>query len=345
MRTVIHIFLFLLCITNIHAQDYLSALIPLPNSIVQESGKPFKVDIRKTSIYINHPDLAFSAQTLQQIFKEHMQSNVSLSQNPSATIQLLISPQMKGEEHYSLHVKKDQILIKGKSSQAVFYGIMTLQQLLLGDVCATQQKTIAPIMIDDAPRFPYRALMIDPARHFLPVEDVKFYIDQMVQYKYNVLQLHLTDDQGWRIEIKKHPQLASTEHYTQDELRDLIAYAALRNVEIIPEIDVPGHTVAILATYPELGCTPSQNMTKEVGKTTNLMLCASNAKVYEVYKDILSEIADLFPSKYIHLGGDESAIDTNWGQCEHCQTLMKQLNYTKSSQLMIPFFDQMLNIL
>ena len=345
MKTSIRIILLLLCVINAYSQSHLSALIPRPNSIVQETGKPFKVDIHKTSIYINHPDLTFSAQTLQQIFKEQMQTDVSLSQNPSATIQLLISPQMEGDEHYYLHVKKDKIQIKGKSPRAVFYGIMPLHQLLLGDVCSTQQKRIVPITIDDAPRFPYRALMIDPARHFIPVEDVKFYIDQMARYKYNALQLHLTDDQGWRIEIKKYPQLASTEHYTQDELRDLIAYAALRNIEIIPEVDVPGHTVAILAAYPELGCTSSQNITKEVGKTTNLMLCASNKKVYEVYQHILGEVADLFPSQYIHLGGDESVIDTNWGQCEHCQALMKQLGYTKTSQLMIPFFDQMLAIL
>ena len=186
--------------------------------------------------------------------------------------------------------------------------------------------------------------MLDPARHFLPIKDIKFYIDQMARYKYNVLQLHLTDDQGWRVEIKSRPELASKEHYTQAELKDLIAYAAQRHIEIVPEMDIPGHTVAILAAYPELGCTTADSITKEVGKTVNLMLCASVDKVYKVYQDIFNEMATLFPSKYIHLGGDESVIEKNWARCERCQQQMKDRGYTQASQLMIPFFDKMLGM-
>ncbi|WP_288732045.1 beta-N-acetylhexosaminidase [uncultured Parabacteroides sp.] len=338
-------FIMLLCTTCIGAQDNCSALMPMPNSVVQGKGNPFEISANKTTIYVNHSDLEFSALTLQKILNEQMQLEIPLSESSESSVRLLIDPEMKGEEHYCIEVNADKLLIRGASCRAVFYGVMTLDQLFMGDVCMTKQKRIAPVVIDDSPRFPYRALMIDPARHFLPVEDVKFYIDQMVRYKYNILQLHLTDDQGWRIEIKKHPQLASPEHYTQEELQDLIQYAALRNVEIIPELDVPGHTVSILATCPELGCTSSDTIVREVGKTTNLMLCASNEKVYSIYDDIIDEVADLFPSKYIHLGGDESVIDKNWGQCEKCQAQMKQLGYQKASQLMIPFFNRMFDFL
>ena len=335
--------LFYIC--SLYAQDNCTALIPMPNSLMQGEGKPFNVRAGGTAIYANHPDLDFAASTLQQILEEQMQTEIPLVESSSASIRLQINPEMEGDEHYRLEVKNNGLTIQGKSPQAVFYGVMTLQQVLIGDVCATKQHQILPVTIDDAPRFPFRALLIDPARHFIPIEDVKFYIDQMARYKYNVLQLHLTDDQGWRIEIKKYPQLASPQHYTQDELRDLIQYAALRHVEIIPELDMPGHTVAILAAYPELGCTSSQQIAKEVGKTTNLMLCASNEKVYEMYQDILAEVAELFPSKSIHLGGDESVIDTNWGTCTHCQARMKELGYTRTSQLMIPFFNRMFSIL
>ena len=167
-----------------------------------------------------------------------------------------------------LDISEKKLSIKGSSHAALFYGLKTLDQILLGDVCNTANNQIAPIRIDDEPRYGYRALMLDPARHFLPVEDVKFYINQMAKYKYNVLQLHLTDDQGWRVEIKKHPKLTEigafrnpktgsngpdNGFYTQEQLKDLIKYAADRNVEIIPELDIPGHTVAVLATYPGTG--------------------------------------------------------------------------------------------
>ena len=219
---------------------------------------------------------------------------------------------------------------------------MTVDQLLLGDMCATAQKKISSVIIDDAPRFSYRALMLDPARNFLPVEDVKFFIDQMVRYKYNTLQLHLTDDQGWRVEIKEYPGLVGKDYYTQEQLADLIQYAAKRHVEIVPELDIPGHTVAILATYPELGCTHTDTLPKIVGKTLDLMLCANNEKVYTVYRNIIKEISELFPSRYIHLGGDEAVVEKSWTKCERCQAMMKELGYQKASQLMIPFFDRML---
>ena len=336
--------IFLLFAFTATAQNNRSALLPMPNHIEQVQGKPFSLTGKNITIHPGQPELKFAATTLQSILKDRMQVDIPLSGSRQSPIRLIIDPQLEGKEHYQLKVDQKGMTISGASAAAVFYGVMTVDQVLLGDVCSSNRKEMTPISIDDAPRFGYRALMLDPARHFLPIEDVKFYIDQMVRYKYNVLQLHLTDDQGWRIEIRKHPKLtAGQSFYTQEELADLIRYAAERHVEIVPELDIPGHTVAVLAAYPELGCTHTDTIAKNVGETVNLMLCANNEKVYEVYNDIIDEVSALFPSRYIHLGGDEAVIEKNWTKCERCQKMMKELKYEKASQLMIPFFSRMLS--
>lgn len=352
--------LFLLTAVVSFGQSNTSALLPLPNHIEQVTGKKNFTITPQTTVKTNLPKQAFCLFELQRILRNRVGQPAIMggfTASGNSLIELSTDPGIKGREHYILDISENKVSIKGATQDALFYGLKTLDQILLGDVCNTANKQIAPIRIDDEPRFGYRALMLDPARHFLPVEDVKFYIDQMAKYKYNVLQLHLTDDQGWRVEIKKHPGLTETGafrnpktgpngpdngYYTQQQLKDLIQYAADRNVEIIPELDIPGHTVAVLATYPELGCTHTDTIQKIMGKTVDLMLCANNDKVYTVYDDIIKEIAELFPSSKIHLGGDEAVIEKNWTKCDHCQSLMKQLGYTKESQLMNYFFDKIL---
>lgn len=352
--------LFLLTAACSFGQSNTSALLPLPNHIEQVTGKKNFTITQQTTVKTNLPKQAFCLFELQRILRDRVGQPAIIggfTASGNSLIELSTDPEIKGKEHYILDISENKVSIKGATQDALFYGLKTLDQILLGDVCNTANKQIAPIRIDDEPRFGYRALMLDPARHFLPVEDVKFYIDQMAKYKYNVLQLHLTDDQGWRVEIKKHPGLTETGafrnpqtgsngpdngYYTQQQLKDLIRYAADRNVEIIPELDIPGHTVAVLATYPELGCTHTDTIQKIMGKTVDLMLCANNDKVYTVYDDIIKEIAELFPSSKIHLGGDEAVIEKNWTKCDRCQSLMKQLGYTKESQLMNYFFDKIL---
>ena len=334
---------FVFFVSWLSAQDMTSALIPMPNQVNMLQGKPFCLVDGKTMIYINRPELEFAAHSLQSVIQERMQITLSSTESIRADIRLLIDPSIKGNEHYLIHVDSRGMTISGATVAAVYYGVKTVDQLLLGDVCTTMQKKISPVLIDDAPRFSYRALMLDPARHFLSVDDIKFYIDQMVCYKFNVLQLHLTDDQGWRIEIKKYPQLTNKDYYTQEQLADLIRYAALRNVEIIPELDIPGHTTEILAVYPELGCDICVDTIPKVGKQYDNMLCASVEKVYTVYQDIINEVSKLFPSHYIHLGGDEALVDKNWAVCSRCRALMVKLGYEKASQLMIPFFNRMLS--
>ena len=289
--------LFLLTATLSFGQSNTSALLPLPNHIEQVTGKKNFTVTPQTVVKTNLPKQAFCLFELQRILRDRVRQSTIMGgfqASGNSVIELWTDSAIKGEEHYMIEISESKLSIKGSTQKALFYGLKTLDQILLGDVCNTANKQIAPIRIDDEPRYGYRALMLDPARHFLPLEDVKFYIDQMAKYKYNILQLHLTDDQGWRVEIKAHPGLTEigafrnpktgpngpdNGFYTQEQLKELVRYAADRNIEIIPELDIPGHTVAVLATYPELGCTHTDTIQKEMGKTVDLMLCANNEKV------------------------------------------------------------------
>lgn len=341
------------------AQNNTAALIPMPNHI-EKSKDGATIQLNKsTVISCSLPNNSFIIQELRRIVEKRMQLSLALdNSNKKNRIEINIDSSLTDKEHYTIEVCKKGILIKGGSEGALFMALQTFDQILIGDACNTANKRIEHIRIDDKPRFAHRAVMIDPARHFLPVEDVKFFIDQMARFKYNVLQLHLTDDQGWRIEIKSHPELTQigairnngstpspdNGYYTHEDIKELIAYAAERNIEIIPELDIPGHSVAILKAYPELGCAFRHDHVKDLGNTTNMMLCAHNEDVYAIYEDIIKEVAILFPSRKIHLGGDEAAIKENWAKCNDCLAMMRQAGYEKPSQLMIPFFNRILDI-
>lgn len=327
---------------SINAQKQLSALVPMPNKIAVPQGKPFVVPKSGLSISISSDDLQNNAERTRNILRQRMGSDATVVKSGKAHIKLSIDTRLQGNEHYTLNVGSQGITITGATPAAIFHAITTLDQILMGDAASTAKKSIMPVAIDDSPRFPVRAIMLDPARNFLPADDVKFFIDQMVLFKYNTLQLHLTDDEGWRVNIPRHPSLASKQHYTRQELEDIIAYASDRYIDIIPEIDIPGHTVALLSAYPAMGCSHTDTLPKIVGKTTNMVLCPAKEIVYDVFHDVIDEISSIFPSKFIHLGGDEAAIEKHWTKCTDCQELMRQKNFTSVSQLMIPFFDRML---
>lgn len=341
-----------LLVTSIMAQDNVSALLPMPQKVEQLKGKEFNLS-KVGIIDCQMSDSLFIIEELKSCINNR--TGVTLPTKGSNRITIKenndISP-----EGYKIEVTKKDITIEG-SRKGLYYAIKTLDQILLGDTHNSNNGKIAPIYIEDTTRYGHRAVMLDPARHFIPVEDVKFFIDQMAKYKYNILQLHLTDDQGWRIEIKSHPKLTNigahrnphggnngpdNGFYTQEQLKELVKYAAIRNIEIIPELDIPGHSVAILAAYPQLGCSFRQNEKIELGKTTNMMLCAHCNEAYNIYADIIREVAEIFPSQYIHLGGDEAAIKENWAKCDNCKTLMENNGYTQPSQLMNIFFGRML---
>lgn len=332
-------------------------LIPSPSKIVVSSKGSYRISPSE-SICISDSALYAEAQELQQIIKKRSgcSSRITVSSCPSKKqICLSLDSTLTEQEGYTLSITPKYIRIAGKTRAGIFHGIQTFDQLLLGDGGQQLHTTLNCLEIEDAPRYGYRALMLDPARHFIPLAEVKRFIDLMARYKFNTLQLHLTDDQGWRVEIKKYPELTrrgafrnpaggsqgpDNGFYTQEELKDLIDYAAARHIEIIPELDIPGHTVAAIYTYPSLGCPLPDSIPIRFGETADRTLCASSEQVYEFYAQVLQEISMLFPSKYIHLGGDEAVIDKNWGRCPHCRKLMDTLGYHEVRELMGYFFGR-----
>lgn len=248
-------------------------------------------------------------------------------------------------EAYKLIVNDKRVCISGASEAGVFYGIQTLRKSL--PVAQDINVNLSAVEIYDKPRFAYRGAMLDVARHFYTVDEVKTFIDMLALHNINRFHWHLTDDQGWRIEIKKYPKLMSVAserketvvgrwysgiydgkpyggYYTQDELRDVIDYAAKRHITIIPEVDLPGHMQAALTAYPELGCTGGPYEVRTIWGVSQDVLCVGNDFTLQFVKDVLSEIADIFPSEYIHIGGDECP-KVRWEKCPKCQERIKSL--------------------
>lgn len=330
-----------LCAT---AQNPAAALMPMPNSMqVLEGARDLNLSKVKC-VTTNLPADAPALRQLNATFNQRLGIDLTKAAGKGTEIILEVVPTLNGHEHYTLSTADGKLVLRGATPEALYRAVMTLDQILMGDVVRSNAKTIAALNIDDQPRVERRALMLDPARHFLPADDVKRYIDEMARYKFNVLQLHLTDDEGWRIEIKSHPELtAQGEYYTQQQLRDLIDYAAQRHIELVPELDVPGHTKAVLATHPEYKCTVTDTVALNKIRGNSLMLCASQHGVYDLYDDILGEVAELFPSQYIHLGGDEAAVERNWALCDLDRELMHEQGYSKPSDLMNYFFGRVLD--
>ncbi len=245
-------------------------------------------------------------------------------------------------EAYKLIITPQNIEIKAASASGIFYGLQTLKQLL---ICSG--KVIKAQVITDSPRFSWRGVMLDVSRTFMPVNLVKRYIDLFSMYKLNVVHLHLTDDQGWRIEIKKYPLLTEVGskfdpefntmggYYSQDEIRDLVRYAKIRNVMLVPEIEMPGHACAAIASYPELSCDSVRPVihTFFEGKSIHEeIFCAGKESTYNLIFGILDEICELFPSPYIHIGGDE-APKASWSKCPYCQKAMKENKLLNEEEL------------
>lgn len=255
----------------------------------------------------------------------------------------------KHSEGYSLSVDKKSIRISGADEAGVFYGLQTLLQLLPEEVyrnrLAGQIKWVVPgVQIVDHPERPWRGMMLDVARYFYDKEFVKKFIDMMAMYKLNKLQFHLIDDSGWRLEIKKYPRLTEVGawagpdsrrlggYYTQDDIREILEYARLRQVEVIPEIEFPAHMLSAVVAYPWLGCTGKQHEVPDQHFISRDLLCVGKESSYQFLKDVLDETVALFPSKYINIGGDE-AVYTNWEQCPRCQEVMKREGLSKASEL------------
>jgi hexosaminidase len=268
---------------------------------------------------------------------------------------------MSNPEQYALHVDEDSVTIRAATSRGAFYATQSLRQLLPPQiesptVVESVDWSINAVQIDDMPKYGYRGMHLDVSRHFFPVEFVKCYLDWMALHKLNTFHWHLTDDQGWRIEIKKYPRLTEVGawrretvvghtlsrdargdsqsyggFYTQEEIRDVVAYAASRHITILPEIDMPGHASALLAAYPEFGCRTGEFEVASHFGIFEDVLCPSE-KTLAMIADVLEEVADLFPGPFIHIGGDE-ALMNQWQENAECQAIMRKNNLQNEEQL------------
>ena len=292
--------------------------------------------------------------------------NISLEINESRDEAL-------GNEGYRLNVSESSVSLRANTSKGLFYGIQTILQLLPVEIESSHKTDkvswkIPCVEILDYPRFDWRGLMLDVSRHFFTKGEVLRYLDEMARYKYNRLHLHLADDQGWRIEIKALPNLTKIgawrvertglygdllpafEHepatdggfYTQEDMKEIIAYAAKLHIVILPEIDVPAHSLALIASYPELSCTQKQYsvVAGRRGPYVDNVLCVGNETVFEKLDTIFTEIANLFPCKYIHIGGDE-ADKSFWENCPKCQKRMCEEHLDNSKELQSYFVKRM----
>ncbi|MEI8059636.1 MAG: beta-N-acetylhexosaminidase [Ferruginibacter sp.] len=306
------------------------------------------------------------ASYLQQQIKDQCGLNLIIKEDSNATIQLQLDETLVLPEMYQLHIENEHIILKAKSIRGIINGMQTLLQLL--PLQKTSLAHLPACNIKDYPRFAYRGMHLDVVRHFFPVSYIKKYIDYLTFHKFNTFHWHLTDDQGWRIEILSYPKLNSIgswrdstlvghffkdtpavyEHqryggfYTRAEVKEVIAYATIRGITIIPEIDVPGHSRATITSYPELSTNPAA--TWGVAYTWGMFnrqnnVLAPSAATFEFLRKVFHEIADLFPSPYIHLGGDECS-KIWWKQNEATQAFMKKNGIKDEMALQTYFIEQ-----
>ena len=325
--------------------DY--AIIPLPQEVVTQGSAPF---LLKPSTPISYQEgdaeMEQTARFLASYVKEATGYEPKvITGNADKGIHLSIASDIRNPEGYRLLVSENGIEIAGASNAGIFYGVQTLRKSIPA-VAEGMDIELPAASINDYPRFPYRGMHLDVSRHFFPVDSVKKFIDILALHNMNRFHWHLTDDQGWRIEIKKYPELTQIGaqrketvigrnsgkydgkpygegmFYTQDEIRDVIAYAQERFITIIPEIDLPGHQLAAITTYPDLGCTSGPYEVWTQWGVSDDVICAGNEKAMTFLEDVLGEVIDLFPSEYIHVGGDECP-KVRWEKCPKCQARIK----------------------
>ncbi|MFZ1527498.1 MAG: family 20 glycosylhydrolase [Ferruginibacter sp.] len=330
-------------------------IIPAPVSLKMDKGS-FTID-NNTSILVNGPQFDQAGRYLLEKIKDLYGIQLQLIDYKTSmrvrlnkdvkTIRLALDETADGREGaYTFSVTDRGVQVVSQNGSGIFYGIQTLLQLMPAKRDALL--SIPQLSITDYPRFGYRGMHLDVGRHFFPVSFVKKYIDYLAYHKYNNFHWHLTEDQGWRIEIKKYPKLTQVGScraqtlvghygtgiydgkpycgfYTQEQIKEIVQYAAERYINVIPEIEMPGHSVAALASYPYLGCTKGPYKTMETWGVMDDVYCAGNDSTFNFLQDVLDEVMALFPSAYIHIGGDECPKE-KWKQCAKCQLRIKENN-------------------
>lgn len=326
-------------------------VVPLPREITADPNAGAFVINQNTAILDGRTaGEKRNARFLQQYLFERTGFQLPLLKKakgvPTLSVRTLADAKELGTEGYRIDVDARQITITGADDAGAFYGVQTLRKALPHLDAGQKGKTAVSVPathVSDAPRFGYRGMELDVARHFVTVDSVKRFIDLLALHNINRFHWHLTDDQGWRIEIKRYPRLTAVGSqraqtvighntgkydgrphggfYTQQECRDIVRYAAERHITVIPEIDLPGHMVAALAAYPELGCTGGPYQVRQHWGIADDVLCAGNPKTYEFIDNVLDEVTNIFPSTYVHIGGDECPKE-RWKQCPKCQAFI-----------------------
>lgn len=321
-------------------------VVPLPQEISNTSAGAFALNAQTRIAYPKgNAALQKDAELLAQYLFEATKVRPTLTTNAQGRNLIVLSATLKNnnKEAYRLDVSKDRISINGASAAGTFYGIQTLRKAI--PQTGAQKLFFPSVTINDQPRFGYRGAMLDVARHFFSFEEVKTFIDILALHNINRFHWHLTDDQGWRIEIKKYPRLTEVSSmrpetmvahdaskfdgkphggfYTQEQARAIVKYAADRHIMVVPEIDMPGHMVAALAAYPELGCTGGPYKVRTTWGVAEDVLCAGNERTLKFAKEVLSEVMNIFPGEYLYIGGDECP-KSSWEKCSRCQALIKE---------------------
>ena len=332
-------------------------VIPKPLSLVQNEGS-FKVT-KSTKFYASTPE----AKTIATFFASKIESStgydlaISEEEVSSNAIALLIDNSLEvNDEGYTLDATDKLVSIKAKTAKGLFYGMQTLMQLLPAEIESTTVVngiawTLPCVTIKDEPRFAYRGIMLDPCRHFIPVENIKKQLDVLALFKINQFHWHLTEDQGWRMEIKKYPKLTEigskrvdgegTEYsgfYTQEQIKEVVAYASERFINVIPEIELPGHALAAISAYPELSCKGDSLSPRIIWGVEEDVYCAGKEETFKFLEDVISEVVTLFPGEYFHIGGDECP-KVRWEKCPLCQKRMRE-NKLKNEHELQSYFVQ-----
>ncbi|MEG2612829.1 MAG: beta-N-acetylhexosaminidase, partial [Alistipes sp.] len=341
------------------------AIIPLPERVTAGEGIFRLTPATPVSLLFDDERLSYAAEALNQMVQPAFGQALSVTraeQSGAGAVNIARDSTLSAEG-YRLSITSTQIDIAAGGAQGAFYAVQTLRQLLPIESFTAQNVRaieIPVVTIEDQPCLAYRGTMLDAGRHFFPKEEVKQLLDMLAMHKINVFHWHLTDDQGWRIEIKKYPKLTQIGSirkqtligkdpggdythsefdgtpyggfYTQEDIREVVAYAAQRFITVIPEIEFPGHAVGALASYPWLSCTGEQYEVRQAWDIDDRVFCIGKESTFEFIENVLSEVIELFPSEYIHIGGDECPT-VMWEQCPLCKTRMKAEGMVRPRQL------------
>ena len=362
MKRILLIIVATICSISVYAADYTNVIVPIPLSCQAAEG--VFVLTPKTVVRASSETLVSAGKIFAEDLAAITGSTLAVRKSSlrEGAVNLSVDSKL-AEEEYKLKITKTGIWITGGSNRGVFYGLQSLLQIVAATNKDKVGYSLAAVTISDKPHFAYRGGMFDVCRHIFTVDEVKRYIDILALHKINKFHWHLTEDQGWRIEIKRYPELSKVAAYrnqtiigrnrvskvydgtryggifTQEEVKEIVAYAAERYIDVIPEIEMPGHAVAALAAYPNLGCTSGPYEVWTRWGISKDVFCAGKEETFEFLENVLTEVLELFPYKYIHIGGDEAPRD-RWKVCPHCQKRIKEEGLKDENQLQSYFMER-----